>query len=386
VTATFDRRRFLRLAAALPFCGTAAFARAALASGTRRLLVLVELKGGNDGLNTVVPFDDPLYARLRPRLAIPREQVVQLTERTGLHPSLALLEPLWDARELAIVQGIGYPQPNLSHFRSIEIWDTGSASDAYLDSGWLARAFARSPSPPDFAADGVVVGAGGMGPLAGPGVRALALASPEQFLRNARLARGEGESRNPALAHILRVERDIVLSAQRLHAGRSFAEGFPAGPFGTAIGSAAQLAANEAGIAVVRISLNGFDTHANQPPVQANLLRQLAEGLLALRSALREIGRWDSTVVATYAEFGRRPRENQSNGTDHGTASAHLVLGGKVRGGLHGAPPQLDRLDGNGNLPFAVDFRAYYATFLRRWWEIDPAPVLGGRFAPLNFI
>jgi len=386
MTVPFGRRTFLRLAASLPLCGVARLVLAASSPAARRLLVLVELKGGNDGLNTVVPFDDPSYARLRPRLAIPREQVVGISDGVGLHPSLEKLKPLWDARELAIVQGVGYPQPNLSHFRSIEIWDTASRSDEYLETGWLARVFARSPCPPEFAADGVVVGAGGMGPLAGRGARAIALTSPEQFLRNARLARGEGESRNPSLAHILRVEREIVLSAQRLHSGRSFASAFPAGPFGNAVGSAAQLAANEAGIAVVRLSLNGFDTHANQPAVHANLLRQLGEGLAALREALIEIGRWNSTVVATYSEFGRRPRENQSNGTDHGTASAHLVAGGLVRGGLYGSPPELDRLDGNGNLPFAVDFRAYYATFLRHWWGVDPAPVLGGRYAPMDFI
>ena len=381
-----DRRAFLRLAAAAPFAGLPRFGSAAAAPQTRRLLVLVELKGGNDGLNTVIPFEDPLYASLRPRLAIAREQVVQISARVGLHPSLAGLKASWDARELAVVQGIGYPDPNLSHFRSIEIWDTASRSDEYLDAGWLARAFARSPSPGDFAADGVVVGAGGMGPLAGRGTRAISLASPEQFLRDARLARGEGESRNASLAHILRVERDIVISAQRLHSGRSFSQAFPAGGFGSSISSAAQLAANEAGIAVVRLSLTGFDTHANQPAVHANLLRQLGEGLAALRAALEEIGRWDSTVIATYAEFGRRARENQSNGTDHGTSSSHLVMGGKVRGGLYGAAPDLANLDGNGNLPFAVDFRSYYATFLRRWWDIEPGEVLRGRFAPLDFI
>jgi uncharacterized protein (DUF1501 family) len=143
-----DRRSFLRLASLAPFAAAwPALARAA-ASDAPRLLVLVELKGGNDGLNTVIPYADAHYAELRPRLAIARDQVVQLDERTGLHPSLAALKPLWDARRLAIVQGVGYAQPNLSHFRSIEIWDTASRSDEYLDSGWVARAFARSPRPP----------------------------------------------------------------------------------------------------------------------------------------------------------------------------------------------------------------------------------------------
>ena len=383
---TIDRRAFLGIAALAPFAGAAGLARAAASPQVRKLLVLVELKGGNDGLNTVVPYADPQYARLRPRLAVARDQVVQLTESTGLHPSLAPLRSMWDARELAIVQGVGYPQPNLSHFRSIEIWDTASKSDEYLDAGWLSRAFALSPSPPDFAADGVVVGPNAMGPLAGQGARAIALTNPEQFLRSARHAHAEGESRNAALAHILRVERDVMISAERLQARRAFASEFPRGPFGNAANTAAQLAANEAGIAVVRLSLASFDTHANQQGTHANLLKQLGEGLAALRAALVEIGRWDSTLIATYAEFGRRPRENQSGGTDHGTASAHLALGGAVKGGLYGAPPALDRLDAGGNLPFAVDFRSYYATFLTRWWGIDSSAILGSGFRPLEFV
>jgi uncharacterized protein (DUF1501 family) len=363
------------------------FAHAATSPATRRLLVLVELKGGNDGLNTVVPYADPLYAQLRPRLAIERAQVVQLTERTGLHPSLEALKPVWDARQLAVVQGVGYPAPNLSHFRSIEIWDTASKSDEYLDDGWIARAFARSPCPASFAADGVVVGSGGMGPLAGRGARTLALTSPEQFLRNARLARPEPVSAsNAALAHILRVEQDVRVSAQRLNAGRSFEAAFPQGLFGNAAGTAAQLAANRAGIAVVRLSLGSFDTHANQRGVHAALLRQLGEGLTSLRAALMEIGRWDSTVIATYAEFGRRPRENLSGGTDHGTSNVHFAMGGRVVGGLYGAQPGLGQLSTDGNLAHAIDFRSVYATALDRWWGLDSRNVLGGRFETLPIV
>jgi len=383
---TFDRRRFLQLAALVPFAGMARLAAAADAPA-RTLRVLVELKGGNDGLNTVIPYADPAYATLRPRIAIARDQVVQLTEAAGLHPSLAPLRAFWDRHELAVVQGLGYPDPNLSHFRSIEIWDTASRSDEYLTEGWLTRAFALAPSPASFAADGVVVGPNAMGPLAGTGARAIALSNPEQFLRNAKLVHAEeGQSRNPALAHILRVERDVMVSAGRLQAGRKFDTEFPRSPFGNSVGTAAQLAGNEAGTAVVRLSLGSFDTHANQQGTHANLLRQFAEGLTALREALIEIGRWDSTIIATYAEFGRRPRENQSGGTDHGTASAHFVAGGAVKGGLYGAAPALGRLDGNGNLPLAVDFRGYYATFLDRWWGIDSKPVLGGRFERLPIL
>ena len=382
-----DRRQFLRFATVAPAVAVLPRAFAATPpAAARKLLIFVELKGGNDGLNTVVPYADPLYERLRPRLAIARDQVITLDERTGLHPSLEALVPAWKDGKLAVVQGLGYPDPNLSHFRSIEIWDTASRSDEYIDTGWLARALTRSPSPAGFAADGIVVGSADLGPLAGGTARTVALTNPDQFVRNARLAQGEGEARNAALRHILKVENDVQQSARRIAGTREFKTVFPSGPFGNAVRTAAQLAANPAGVSAIRVTLGGFDTHANQLGIHAALLRQLAEGLSALRAALEEAGRWDDTLVATYSEFGRRPRGNQSNGTDHGTAAAHFVMGGSVRGGLYGSAPALDRLDGNGNLPHAIDFRAYYATFLDRWWALDAKPVLGARFDPMGFV
>lgn len=360
--------------------------RAWAGSQYERLLILVELKGGNDGLNTVVPYADEAYYRLRPRLAVKRDEALQLDGRSGLHPALLPLLPLWRSGELAVIQGLGYPNPNLSHFRSIEIWDTASRSEEYLQTGWLARCFDAHPAPVGFAADGVLVGSGEPGPLTG-GARVIALSSPEQFQRQARLAQPAGDDRNAALAHIRKVESDIVQAASRLaHVRSDLLTEFPRGAFGNAVKTACQVVASGADVAVLRLTLNGFDTHQNQPGIQANLLRQLAEGIAALKAALVEMNRWDRTLILTYAEFGRRPKENQSNGTDHGTANAHFALGGRVRGGLHGAPPALDRLDGNGNLPFAVDFRSLYATALERWWGIDSAGILGGRFGTLDIL
>jgi uncharacterized protein (DUF1501 family) len=345
----------------------------------------VELKGGNDGLNTVVPYADFAYYQLRPRLAIQRDQVLQLDQQAGLHPALEPLLALWQGRELAVVQGVGYPGANLSHFRSIDIWDTASKSSEYLTEGWLARAFGVAPAPQAFAADGVVVGGAEMGPLRG-GVRTIALTNPEQFLRQARLVAPAGQARNAALEHILNVEQNIVRAAARLHGNHVFATAFPAHGFGNSVRTAAQLVASGAGVAVIKLSLGGFDTHSGQPARHAQLLKVLAESLVALKGALAEIGRWDSTLVMTYSEFGRRPRENLSSGTDHGTASAHFVMGGRVKGGLYGAPPELARLDGSGNLPFTVDFRDLYATVLERWWGVDAPSALNGRFAALDLV
>lgn len=409
------RRDFLAAAAAMTAAGTASWLPAAAhaqggvaaprqASGYDNLLVLIELKGGNDGLNTVVPFADPLYYSYRANIGVRRGEAIPLDERTALHPALAPLMPMWRAHELAIVQGVSYAQPNLSHFRSIEIWDTASNADQYLREGWLTRAFARTPVPRGFAADGLVLGSAEMGPLAN-GARAVALVNPAQFARASRLVTPVSlKERNPALAHILDVENDIVHAADQLRPRPGqyvLKTAFAPGAFGTSVKTAMQaLASGETvtgaqggptpvpgqGVAAIRLTLNGFDTHQNQPQRHADLLRQFAAGMVAMRSALVEMGRWDRTLIVTYAEFGRRVRENQSRGTDHGTASAHFVAGGRVAGGLYGDAPRLARLDGNGNLPVAVDFRQIYATVLANWWGLDAQSVLQRRFEPLPLL
>lgn len=352
----------------------------------QKTLILVELKGGNDGLNTVIPYADARYAELRPRIAIARDQVLQLDQATGLHPSLAPLMALWQAGELAVVRGVGYPSANLSHFRSIEIWDTASKSNEYLQNGWLARTFAQTSVPRSFAADAVVVGSPEMGPFSGIGTRAIALTNTERFLQQARLATPAGQAHNASLGHILRVEQDIVQAAAGLTADHVFKTVFPQTGFGNAIRTAAQAVASQAGVAAIKVSLNGFDTHSGQAATHARLLKDLAEGLAALKSVLVELGRWDRTLVMTYSEFGRRARENGSSGTDHGTASSHFVLGGRVKGGLLGTAPALNQLDGNGNLPFAVDFRDIYATVLERWWGTNATAALRGKFTPMDFV
>jgi uncharacterized protein (DUF1501 family) len=180
-----------------------------------------------------------------------------------------------------------------------------------------------------------------------------------------------------------------VQAASQLSGGMQFRTEFPRNAFGNAVRVAAQLAANPAGAAVIRLSLGGFDTHQNQPQIHARLLGELAEGLAALQAALQEAKRWESTLVMSYAEFGRRPQENGTNGTDHGTAAAHFVAGGQVKGGLYGQAPRLNDLDG-GNLRHAVDFRSLYATVLARWWGAEGgralSSLLGGRFEPIELL
>ena len=354
-----------------------------------RVLVLVELKGGNDGLNTVVPYADDHYYRLRDTIAIRRDDVIPLDTQAGLHPELRDLLPLWEKGELAVVQGVGYPQPNLSHFRSIEIWDSASNANEYLSDGWVARAMqAGYGERARFTTQGVLVGGGDAGVLAG--ARAIRLNNPEAFVNQASMAAPQRIEGNPALQHLLRLEDDVNLAAQGLRAPRhDFQTAFPAGPFGNALRAAAQVVASQrgrAGVPVLVVSLGSFDTHQNQLPVHAALLRQLGAGLAALRGALSELGAWDRTLVMTFSEFGRRARQNGSRGTDHGTAAPHFIAGGAVRGGLWGRAPDLQRLDADQNLRHTTDFRQVYATVARDWWGIDPRHVVRGSFDPIPFL
>ena len=378
---TLNRRTFLGASSA--FLSYAALpAWAALAAP--RLLILIELRGGNDGLNTVIPIDDGAYFDLRPRLALKPDAAARFAGAPALHPSLAPLESLWSDGQMAILQGIGYPAPNLSHFRSIEIWDKASDSQQYLQTGWLTRAVDKQSAFAAQSADGVVIGAADLGPLSG-GARAVALNDPARFARQARLASADGVAARGAIAHVLRVESDIVRAGADVRSDVTFKTEFPRGAFGLAVQHAAGIAATGK-VPVLRLTLPGFDTHQNQLPTHANLLRIVAESVVALRAALSEHGLWDRTLILTYSEFGRRPRENQSGGTDHGTAGALFAFGPRVRGGVHGEAPSLRALDDAGNLRHSTDFRRVYASVLENWWQLSSEKVLQRRFEPLKFI
>ena len=353
------------------------------------VLVLVELTGGNDGLNTVIPYADPLYIKLRPRLGIAREDVVQLDERLGLHPGLEPLLAAWNSDELAIVNGLGYPEPDLSHFRSIDIWDTASDSKQLLAEGWVARALPFRPERNGRAADAVVLGRPSVGPLMGTNVRVAVMDNAQNFANQAsRVEALPAVADNTALAHIVRTQTDlrsagaaIQESLQRLRV--PIATPFPKTGIGGQFSNAARLIASGTSMPVIKVSQGSYDTHTYERNTHDRLMTELGASLAAFRTAMKEMGHWDRVTVMTYSEFGRRAAENSAMGTDHGTAAPHFVMGRAVNGGLHGRQPSLDDLD-NGNLKHHVDFRSLYATVLRRWWNIDPAPVLGRSYPELK--
>jgi uncharacterized protein (DUF1501 family) len=342
-----------------------------------RILLLIELKGGNDGLNTLVPYADPRYRELRGGIGVARERILPLDEKVGLHNKLEPLLESWKAGDFAILQGVGYPYPNRSHFRSIEIWDTASAASQTLSEGWIAQAFQSISLPQGAAVDAIVADTNAL-PMTGPALRTIVMQDAENFLRQAGAmteTAGVSDDGNPALRHLLGVRREINAAAAGL---RDRLRAAPAPTYaysqdnglGRQLDLATRLLAAKAPVVAIKLALGGFDTHANQAPAHERLLGILGAGLATLRKNLIAAGLWNDVVVMTYSEFGRRVRQNASGGTDHGAAAPQFVLGGGVKGGLYGAYPSLTDLQ-DGDLKYGIDFRSVFATLARGCWGLQ---------------
>ncbi|WP_455200078.1 DUF1501 domain-containing protein [Kaarinaea lacus] len=373
-----NRRDFIKLAAATPIMFYAPWSLSKTTmldtSLWKKKLLLIELKGGNDGLNTVIPYADPQYYHLRPTLAVARDQIIQLNEQLGLNASLSPVKIIWDSNELAIVLGVGYKNPNLSHFRSIEIWNSGSDSDDYIGEGWLTRTFKGQSALESLMAHGISTGFDA-GPLQGQDAHNIIMNNPRQFFSQANQLRLPNVTTdNPALAHILHTQQKIYDSAlalqQYIRKIPDIQEKFPRHKLGKQLQLAATIILSDAPVTTIKVSLGGFDTHNIQRQKHDRLLKQLAQSLAALRNTLAEHNHWENTLVMTYSEFGRRAGENGSKGTDHGTAAPHLLLGGSVKGGFYGKQPSLTQLN-NKNLLHHVDYRQLYATITRDWWTFS---------------
>lgn len=338
-----------------------------------RVLVLLELNGGNDGLNTVVPYADPAYYRLRPQLAVSRDGVIQLSHELGFNPALQSLMPAWQARELGVILGVGYPNPNRSHFRSIEIWQTGSSSDEVLQEGWIARLFADSRPPETVVVHGIAIGRA-LGPLQGAHMRNIVMRDAQHFIRQAHGTKEPATvAGNHALSHLLAVQKHVYSAAttlkEKLADKPRLQTTFPRTLLGRQLETAAGLLASRVPVSVIKVSHGSFDTHSQQRGRHDRLLQDLAAALSAFRSAMQEVNMWNRVLVLTYSEFGRRAAENGSRGTDHGTSAPHFLLGGRVQGGLYGQQPSLTHLL-EGDLQHYVDYRSLYATVAKRWWGI----------------
>ena len=357
-----------------------------------RRLVMVQFSGGNDGLNTIVPYRNDIYYRQRPKLALPAGQVLPLTDAYGLHPALEPLRKWHDAGQFAVLNAVGYPNPDRSHFRSMDIWQTASRADEYLTSGWLGRyldATCNGTGQPHrvLEIDDQLSLA-----LKGERLKGMAVTNPGQLYRETRqpfyrqLAEANRQEYQ-SVEYLYKTLAETVSSAGYLHQKtnpKSTGVSYPATALGSRFRTMAQLMQAGVETSVFYVSHGSFDTHVNQQPRQAQLLKQYAEALDAFLSDLKNMNLLQETLVMTFSEFGRRVQQNASNGTDHGTAGCVLLAGGGVQPpvGLS-ALPDLTDLD-DGDLRFRTDFRQVYATLLEKWLEVPAAPVLGPGFAPLQ--
>ena len=377
-----------------------------------KILVVIEMSGGNDGLNTVAPIGDPLYAKLRPTIGFNANDAVKIDKGLALHPRMGALGKLYEKGQLAVVTGVGYPNPNRSHFQSMDIWQTGDPTlNARERSGWLARYFdedghfqgdplagiSMSGSLPlalwsqNSAASVVGNNAGDFGFSARGNAREQQLATLKTLyaqagMENGTVAAGASDFIRNVGDGIYGSSDAIKTALKTYDAKASKNANYPRNN-GLADGlqTVAKLITGDLGTRVYYLSIGGFDTHANQPGQHGNVLNQLADAVAAFNADLELQGRGNDVVVMTFSEFGRRAQENGSAGTDHGAASVMFATGAGVKGGVYGDYPSLEDLD-NGDLKHHTDFRSVYSTVLGNWLNVSAPKVLGGEFPSLKFI
>jgi uncharacterized protein (DUF1501 family) len=355
------------------------------------VLVVVQLAGGNDGLNTVVPHGDDRYFKARPKLAVDRKKVLKIDEHLGFHPELAELKRLLDDGGLAVIQNVGYPNPNRSHFRSSEIWETAAPAEKNWTTGWVGRYFdndcagARSPVL------GLQLGERPAQTFASPHPRSVTLANPAvldwtgmgpswQAMQRINEVRPTGIE---TLDFVQRTANDtMALSKGVMDAVRDTKSPvtYPPFEFSQSLKLVAQMIAAGLPARVYYVSLTGFDTHAAQQNRHSALLQELSQGIATFQRDLKARGELERTLLMTFSEFGRRVAENKSAGTDHGTSNVMFLAGGPIRAGLFGGHPDLGKLDESGDLVHKVDFRSVYAAVLKDWFGVDATRVLDGGF------
>jgi uncharacterized protein (DUF1501 family) len=377
-----------------------------------RTLIVVQMAGGNDGLNTIVPAADStygLYKLNRPTLAIPQSQLLALDGQVGMNPALKELYPLWKSNKLAVVDGVGYPNPNLSHFVSMDIWQTLDLNGQGA-SGWLGKYVAGLVDKDGHPFQSLAAGAAL--PVAlnalnasvpvvesqktyriapDPAAEAGAEGADARVQTLLRLYNTYPESAPyAALLDMLNTTAQSAVTGSRLldqtaAAYKPMAQ-YPATNFANGLKLLAEVIVQGLGLRVGYVTLGGFDTHANQAATQTSLLAELGQGLAAFYNDLEAHNCADNVIVMTWSEFGRRVEENGNEGTDHGTAAPLFVLGNAVVGGIYGESPDLRNLDESGNLKFTVDFRSIYATVLDNWLGAPSAAILGGNYGDQKFL
>jgi len=358
-------------------------------------LVIVQLSGGNDGLNTVVPFRNDIYYRKRSTIAIQKNQLLTLNDELGLHQSLSPLKRLYDKGFVSIINNVGYPNPNRSHFRSTDIWQTASDANEYSHTGWIGRyldTYGKNPYNAIEVDDHLSLA------LKGATKNGIATKNANLLFRN---------SQDPYFKKVLKHYEDPHLSEHNLgylyktmiaaessakyihNTSKTFKskQEYPQNPFAKQLKTTAEFINSGLDTKVFYTSLGGFDTHAYQPNKQKKLLTVYAESIESFIKDLQKNNTFKDTLVLTFSEFGRRVQQNAANGTDHGTANNVFIIGENLKkNGIYNNAPDLSTLDKNGDLIYEIDFRTIYATILDKWLHVDSKTILNKSFEKLNFI
>lgn len=362
-----------------------------------KVVVVLQLSGGNDGLNTVIPVRNDIYYKSRPRLGIQREKSLRLTDEVGLHPALTAFADAYGNGSLAIMNNVGYPNPDRSHFRSMDIWHTASQSNEYINTGWLGRYLDAQCSGCDKPTQALEVDDVLSLALKGENEKGLAFKNPqrlfgsanEQFFKEVSKNYSAAGHEEEPVAYLYKTmaatlsSADYIFKQSRLH---PTAADYPKTELGANLKTIASLIFSDINTKVYYLSLGSFDTHVGQEGQQARLFKEMNDAVAAFTKDMQANNRFDDVLLFTFSEFGRRVAQNASGGTDHGTANnMFFISGGLQQKGILNNLPNLSDLD-NGDLKYNVDFKQIYATVLNKWLGADDAKILRKKYNHLGFL
>ena len=394
-----DRRKFIKnsaLASSLIFVPS--FVKAFESVATEKLgykrLVIIQLAGGNDGLNTIIPHNNDLYYNARPRLAITKD-IIKLNDDLGFHPSLSPIRSLYDNGELSILNNVGYPNPVRSHFRSMDIWQTASGSDEYLQSGWLGRYLDMHGKKPYNAIEmdeqlSLAMKGEHFNGIATNDYKVLYKTAKDPYFKNVLNHYNDAHLSEHNLGYLYQTMIEAKSSANYIYENTKVKlsqEDYPQNGFGKQLKNVAQFINSDLDTKVFYTSLGGFDTHANQNNKQSRLLSQYADSVSAFVKDLKRNENFKDTLILTFSEFGRRVKQNAANGTDHGAANNVFIIGANLKqAGFYNNLASLSDLDENGDIKYEIDFRSVYATILSQWLEVSAKDIIPSQQNLLKFI
>jgi uncharacterized protein (DUF1501 family) len=371
-----------------------AFEKPAMVPPGNKVVVVIQFSGGNDGLNTVIPVRNDIYYKERPRLGIKKESSLILTDEVGLNPALEAFKGLYDEGNLSILNSVGYPNPDRSHFRSMDIWHSASESNQYVNTGWIGRYLDAQCKGCDKPTQALEVDDVLSLALKGEESKALAFKDPkrlfsssnEKYYKDINADHSKGEE---TIDYLYKTMSETLSSANYIYQQSKLHptnQAYPSTELGKDLKTIASLILSDINTKVYYVSLGSFDTHINQEAQQKRLFTELNDAVKAFTTDLKKNNRFDDVLMMTFSEFGRRVSQNASGGTDHGTANNMFFIGGGLKQkGVLNAMPDLTDLN-EGDLKYKVDFKNVYATVLNKWLGADDKLILGKKFEFLNFI